>query len=135
MATWAIVHPMHNETDAKKILHELQVHVIELEMQNDELNHTRLEAENTLKQLTVINENLQQSLLERNAKRNAEINANKDVLAHSLIKLSNEIAQPLNKISEIAQKIKQTGTDARLLTNLSELEKGAQQLLQSVRSI
>ena len=51
MAAWAIVHPMHNETDAKKLLHELQVHQIELEMQNAELHHHQLDTEKKLEAL------------------------------------------------------------------------------------
>ena len=39
---------MHDETDAKKLLHELQVHQIELEMQSAELHLNQLETEKKL---------------------------------------------------------------------------------------
>jgi PAS domain-containing protein len=42
------------ETDLKKLLHELQVHQIELEMQNEELIKANERAENALKRYTML---------------------------------------------------------------------------------
>ena len=42
------------ETDAKKLLHELQVHQIELEMQNEELQEAYFTAEEALKKYTML---------------------------------------------------------------------------------
>lgn len=42
------------ETDAKKLLHELQVHQIELEMQNEELQEAYFTAERALKKYTML---------------------------------------------------------------------------------
>ena len=135
MAAWAIVHPMHEETDAKKLLHELQVHQIELEMQNAELHLNQLETEKKLETLTAINERLQQSISERNVSHVKEITTNETLLANLLNKISNEISQPLNEIGEIAQQIKHTGADPQLLNNITKLEMAAQRLLQSIGPI
>jgi hypothetical protein len=42
------------EADAKKLLHELQVHQIELEMQNEELREANATAENALRKYTML---------------------------------------------------------------------------------
>jgi len=42
------------ESDAKKLLHELQVHQIELEMQNEELRQANATAEEALKRYTML---------------------------------------------------------------------------------
>ncbi|MBK6283671.1 MAG: hypothetical protein IPF54_14380 [Draconibacterium sp.] len=42
------------ESDVKKLVHELQVHQIELEMQNEELRQSYLTAETALKKYTML---------------------------------------------------------------------------------
>lgn len=44
----------HLETDVKKLLHELQVHQIELEMQNEELQQAYQTAQEVLKKYTLL---------------------------------------------------------------------------------
>ncbi|HSH19142.1 MAG TPA: PAS domain-containing protein [Draconibacterium sp.] len=43
-----------NEIDIKKLVHELQVHQIELEMQNEELRHAYVTSEAALKKYTML---------------------------------------------------------------------------------
>jgi hypothetical protein len=44
----------NTETDVKRLLHELQVHQVELEMQNEELSHAYQTAEEALKKYTML---------------------------------------------------------------------------------
>ena len=45
MATWLVAHPLGAELDPTRLMHELQVHHVELEMQNAELRQARTEVD------------------------------------------------------------------------------------------
>ena len=130
MAAWAIVHPLQGETDARKLLHELQVHHIELEMQNAELNIARVESDKHLKNVNDINQDLKKIMSQNDDNQCAEQVVRRD----TLLKISNEIAEPLKAIAQIAQQIRESVPNPILLVQLEKLEIAGKRILQSMNA-
>ena len=130
LATWAIVHPMQDESDAKKLLHELQVHQIELEMQNVELQRAHTETEGMLKKVTALNENLKQSIDETEAIRNTNESAKRALI----VSISSAILEPLNAITEMTNQMQQTGVNSKLAEQLDLLHKANRYVLKLINS-
>ena len=128
MAAWTIVHPLQGETDARKLLHELQVHHIELEMQNAELNLARVESDKYLKNATDINQDLKNTLNANNENHSADQLVRRD----ALVKIRQEIDAPLKIIAQISQQIRQSQLNPILLLQLEKLEIAGKKILFSI---
>lgn len=129
-AVWTVAHPMHAETDSKKLLHELQVHHIELEMQNAELYRANAETESALKKVTALNEDLKQSI----DKMEAISNSNKSAKRALIVSMSDAILEPLNMITIMTNQMRKSGIDSKLVEQLDRLQLASRAVLKSINS-
>ena len=130
MARWTLVHPMQGESDAQKLLHELQVHHIELEMQNAELRRSQHEIEIALKKVADLNENLKQSINEKEAIQNIDESVKRALLAS----INNEILEPISVIKKLCNQLQYSDIDSKLAEQLDVLEMASLKLLKSINS-
>lgn len=130
MAKWTLVHPMQGESDAQKLLHELQVHHIELEMQNAELRRSQHEIEIALKKVADLNENLKQSIIEKEAIQNIDESVKRALLAS----INNEILEPISVIKKLCNQLQYSDIDSKLAEQLDLLEMASLKLLKSINS-
>ncbi len=131
MASWAIVNPLYAETDARKLLHELQVHHIELEMQNAELNMARFESDKAIKNITDINQDLKQTMSQVDTDQ-----ANDELVRRdAIVKISHELATSLKEVAQISKEIRASNTNPQLLVQLDKLELAGARILHSINSL
>lgn len=130
LAAWILVHPMQVETDIRKLLHELQVHQIELEMQNSELQRAHNETEAALSKVTEHNKKLKLSIKVEGELQNKDETAKRVTLAD----ISNEILESLNFITKTTSQLRQEGVDSKLEEQLNNIQFASRKLLNIINS-
>lgn len=128
MTQWLVAHPLQDEADAQKLLHELQVYQVELEMQNAELRLAQDETAATLRQVNALNQRLETSLRDSTASGNkteASPRAENAIPAKMLA----EMQTPLKVITDMARQIRRLGTDTTQAKCLDKLDAASRQLL------
>ena len=132
MAQWLIANPF-KDFDAQKLLHELQVHQVELEMQNAELKHAHMEADSALSRANTLNEGLETLSQERNNSRETSEAALR-TMSETLAKLSYEMATPLQVIAEALDQIRVAGVNAEQVKRLNKIDKASKQLVEIMKA-
>ena len=133
MAQWLIVHPFKGEADAQRLMHELQVYHVELEMQNAELIHAAAKADAVLTQANLSNQRLEESARDRTASREAAAAAIRDK-RDTLIKVSDDMKVPLKVIAEMSKQIRDSGVSAEQAARLDKMDAARRHLSEIIQA-
>ena len=121
MAQWLIVHPVQGEVDAQKLLHELQVYHVELEMQNAELRQARTETEAALRQANLLNEGLGKRLQD-------SAPARRPAQSPGRAKVNAEMRISLNVITAVSRQIRRAGVNVKQAALLDQMDLASKRL-------
>ncbi len=127
-----------DEIDALRLMHELQVHQVELEMQNEELRAARDDANEAREQLSVLNARLEELV----AARTTELLAARDAAQAAdraktsfLANMSHEIRTPLNGILGMAHLLRRGGVNPKQADQLDKIEVSGRHLSSLINDI
>ena len=108
MAQWLVAHPLEGILDPHRLMHELLVHQVELEMQNAELRHARAENDTALQKANVEIEHLRTGGI--------------------LDRVLGEMQTPLRVIKDMSQLLRQSGVTVEQTKRLDKLDKANKKL-------
>ena len=117
-----------NSHEVRRLRYELQIHQIELEMQNEELLRVRAEAESALSQVRELNQSLAAQAAELVAARE-EASAASRAKSTFLVNMSHAMRTPLNGILGMAHLLRRNGVTVKQSIQLDTIEQSGRHLL------
>jgi len=127
-----------DEADVMRLVHELQVHQIELEMQNEELRSAYARADDALEQMTELNAQLERRVAERTAELLTALDAARaadQAKGRFLANISHEIRTPMTGILGMAYLLRRSGLNTKQLGQLDTIEIAGNHLLGVINDI
>lgn len=125
-------------SDPSALLHELQVHQVELEMQNESLRQSEAETEAARRRLEVLNEHLEERVLARTAElaaaRDAAVAAS-FAKSDFLARMSHELRTPLNGVMGMTELARRRATDPRQEVLLEKALQSGRRLLALIENL
>lgn len=126
------------EDDARRTLHELQVHQIELQLQNEALQESEAQAQEALRLLAELNHSMEQRIVQRTAElvtaRDAAEAANRAKSAF-LSNMSHELRTPMNGVMGMVELARMRATDPKQIDWLEKACNCAVHLLSVINDV
>ena len=127
-------HPVLTEADALRLLHELRVHQIELEMQNEELLAAQDDVTASLAEIRKLNEQLKAEASDLIIARDAAQAANR-AKSSFLANMSHEIRTPMNGILGMEYLLRRSSVTPKQAEQLDKIEISGRHLLALINDI
>jgi|JI10StandDraft_1071094.scaffolds.fasta_scaffold85242_2 signal transduction histidine kinase/CheY-like chemotaxis protein len=130
--------PAQREADALKLLHELQVHQIELELQNEALTEAQAKTRLALDRLGSLNAHLEQLVMERTAEATAARDAAQAASRAKsafLANMGHELRTPMNAIMGMVGLAQHLATDPLQMDYLDKSLSAANHLLAIINDV
>jgi signal transduction histidine kinase/ActR/RegA family two-component response regulator len=127
-----------SDANVRRLMHELQVHQIELEMQNDALRQIQSDMQDALKRYADLNDHLEETIATRTADlalaREAAESANRAKSAF-LANMSHELRTPMNAIMGLSDLALRRSTDPKQQDQLNKIIRASRSLLSIINDI
>jgi signal transduction histidine kinase/ActR/RegA family two-component response regulator len=127
-----------SEADSLKILHELSVHQIELQLQNEALREVQAQALDAMQRLSELNEHLEERVAERTAelvRARGEAEEASRAKGAFVTRMSHELRTPLTGVLGLIDLSARLATDAQQADWLGKARRSALHLLHVVNDI